>query len=172
VKILVVGSGAREHAIILSLLDEDTDHDITCTPGNAGIAHDVPCVMADANDPEAMAAMASQLEVDLVVIGPEAPLVAGVADTVREAGIPVFGPNQAAAALEGSKSFAKRIMDVAGVPTGRAHRASTLLEGASTRGSGLPADILRRGRSAGRMGLRSSCSARPTDPRTSHTKNR
>jgi len=128
VKILVVGSGAREHAIILSLLHEDSDHDITCTPGNAGIAHDVPCVMADANDPEAMAAMASQLDVDLVVIGPEAPLVAGVADAVREAGIPVFGPNQAAAALEGSKSFAKRIMDAAGVPTGRAHRASTLLE--------------------------------------------
>ena len=128
VKILMVGSGAREHAIILALLSEDAGHDITCVPGNAGIAEDVPCVTGNANDPTEMAALATQLAVDLVVIGPEAPLVAGVADAVRAAGIPVFGPDQAAAALEGSKNFAKRVMQEAGVPTGRAHRVNTLLD--------------------------------------------
>jgi len=128
VKILVVGSGAREHAIITALLSEKADHDITCAPGNAGIAADVPCINVSATDPEAIAALASQLEIDLVVIGPEAPLVAGVGDAVREAGIPVFGPDAAAAALEGSKTFAKRIMDAAGVPTGRAHKVDNLVD--------------------------------------------
>ena len=97
-------------------------------PGNAGIAHDVPAVSIDANDPEAVVALAVGLEIELVIIGPEAPLVAGVADAVRAVGIPVFGPNQDAAALEGSKTFAKRIMDAAGVPTGRALKVSTLLD--------------------------------------------
>ena len=119
-KILVLGSGAREHAIVTALLAENADHEITVAPGNAGIAHDVPCVTTDILDPEAVAFLAEGLDVDLVVVGPEAPLVAGVADPLREMGIPVFGPNQAAAALEGSKTFAKRIMDEAGVPTGRA----------------------------------------------------
>jgi phosphoribosylamine--glycine ligase len=128
VKILVLGSGAREHAIVTSLLAENADHEITVAPGNAGIAHDVPCVTTDILDPEAVAFLAEGLDVDLVVVGPEAPLVAGVADPLREMGIPVFGPNQAAAALEGSKTFAKRIMDEAGVPTGRAVKAFTLLD--------------------------------------------
>jgi len=128
VKILVLGSGAREHAIITALLCEDADHDITCAPGNAGIAASVPCVQITATDPSAAANLAVGLEVDLVVVGPEAPLVAGVADAIREAGIPVFGPDADAAALEGSKTFAKRIMDAAGVPTGRAVRAATLLD--------------------------------------------
>jgi phosphoribosylamine--glycine ligase len=128
VKILVLGSGAREHAIITALLSEDADHDITCAPGNAGIAADVPCVAISATDAGAAVNLAVGLDVDLVVIGPEAPLVAGVGDAVREAGIPVFGPDQDAAALEGSKTFAKRIMDAAGVPTGRAIRATTLLD--------------------------------------------
>lgn len=127
-KILVLGSGAREHAIITALLSEEVTHEITCAPGNAGIAEDVPCVQISATDPAACAHLAAGLEVDLVVVGPEAPLVAGVADAVREKGIPVFGPDAAAAALEGSKTFAKRIMDAAGVPTGRAVRAATLLD--------------------------------------------
>ena len=127
-KILVLGSGAREHAIVTALLAENADHEITVAPGNAGIAHDVPCVTTDILDPEAVAFLAEGLDVDLVVVGPEAPLVAGVADPLREMGIPVFGPNQAAAALEGSKTFAKRIMDEAGVPTGRAIKVSTLLD--------------------------------------------
>ena len=127
-KILVLGPGAREHAIILALLAEQEEHDITAAPGNAGIAHDVPCVNIDANDPHAASALAVGLDVDLVVIGPEAPLVAGVADAIRSAGIPVFGPDQAAAMLEGSKDFAKRIMSEANVPTARAITALTLLE--------------------------------------------
>jgi len=128
VKILVLGSGAREHAIITALLAENAEHDIVVAPGNAGIAHDVPAVNINAEDPDAVVALALGLEMELVIIGPEAPLVAGVADAVRAVGIPVFGPNQDAAALEGSKTFAKRIMDAAGVPTGQALKVSTLLD--------------------------------------------
>jgi len=125
VRILVLGSGAREHAIILALRSEDAAHDIFAAPGNAGIARAASIVELDPNDPAAVTGFANEHAVDLVVIGPEAPLVAGVADALREHGIPVFGPGRAAAQLEGSKTFAKRIMDAAGVPTGRAVRATT-----------------------------------------------
>ncbi|MGA7146892.1 MAG: phosphoribosylamine--glycine ligase [Microbacterium sp.] len=124
-KILVLGSGAREHAIILALRSEEAGHEIFAAPGNAGIAQDATVVELDQNDPAAVTVFAKTHAIDLVVIGPEAPLVAGVADAVREHGIPVFGPGKAAAQLEGSKAFAKRIMDAAGVPTGRALRAAT-----------------------------------------------
>ncbi|MET4637585.1 phosphoribosylamine--glycine ligase [Mycetocola sp. 2940] len=127
-KILVLGSGAREHAIILSLLSEDADHEVLAAPGNAGIGQVVETVDLDPNDPVVVANYAIAQGIALVVIGPEAPLVAGVADELREQGIPVFGPGRAAAELEGSKTFAKRVMDVAGVPTGRARRSSTLTE--------------------------------------------
>jgi phosphoribosylamine--glycine ligase len=126
VKILVLGSGAREHAIIKALLSEEAGHHIIAAPGNAGIAGDVTVVGLDQENPSIVRDFARDEAVDLVVIGPEAPLVAGVADKLRAAGIPVFGPNRSAAALEGSKSFAKRIMDEAGVPTGRAVRAEDL----------------------------------------------
>jgi len=126
VKILVLGSGAREHAIIKALLSEEAGHHIIAAPGNAGIAGDVTVVGIDQENPSIVRDFARDEAVDLVVIGPEAPLVAGVADKLRAAGIPVFGPNRSAAALEGSKSFAKRIMDEAGVPTGRAVRAEDL----------------------------------------------
>jgi len=126
VRILVLGSGAREHAIILSLRSEDEEHVIFAAPGNAGIARDAALVDLDPVDPAAVTAFALEHDIALVVIGPEAPLVAGVADAVRERGIPVFGPSRAAAQLEGSKAFAKRIMDAAGVPTGRAIRAHDL----------------------------------------------
>jgi len=125
VKILVLGSGAREHAIILALRSEQAAHDILAAPGNAGIGRDATLVSLDPNDPVAVTTFAMENTVDLVVIGPEAPLVAGVADALRERGIPVFGPGAAAAQLEGSKAFAKRVMDAAGVPTGRAVRAAT-----------------------------------------------
>ncbi|MGW8482318.1 phosphoribosylamine--glycine ligase [Microbacterium sp. NPDC055903] len=127
-KILVLGSGAREHAIILALRAEDAEHDVYAAPGNAGIAQDAVLVGVDPLDGAAVTAFANEHAIDLVVIGPEAPLVAGVADVLRERGIPVFGPGKAAAQLEGSKAFAKRIMDAAGVPTGRAARAATLAE--------------------------------------------
>ena len=127
-RILVLGSGAREHAIILALRSEEVDHEIFAAPGNAGIAQDATLVALDANDPAGVTQFALDNAIDLVVVGPEAPLVAGVADAVRERGIPVFGPGKAAAQLEGSKTFAKRIMDAAGVPTGRAVRATNLAE--------------------------------------------
>jgi phosphoribosylamine--glycine ligase len=131
VRILVLGSGAREHAIIIALRSEETSHDVLAAPGNAGIARDARIVDLDPNSPADVTEFANEHDVDLVVIGPEAPLVAGVADALRERGIPVFGPGRAAAQLEGSKAFAKRIMDAAGVPTGRAIRATTLAETAA-----------------------------------------
>ena len=129
VKILVLGSGAREHAIVTALLSEEAEHHIVVAPGNAGIAADVAVETGlDMLDGAAVAEYAIENGIELVVIGPEAPLVAGVADPLRTRGIPVFGPGKAAAQLEGSKTFAKRIMDAAGVPTGRAVRAATLTE--------------------------------------------
>ncbi|WP_427870611.1 phosphoribosylamine--glycine ligase [Leucobacter luti] len=124
-KILVLGPGAREHAIVLALLAESADHEIVCAPGNAGIAASgVETPELAYTDPHAVAAFVAERGFDLVVVGPEAPLVAGVADPLRAAGVPVFGPDAAAAQLEGSKAFAKRIMDEANVPTGRAERVA------------------------------------------------
>lgn len=125
-KILVLGSGAREHAIILALAAEGAGHELLAAPGNAGIARDAALVPdLDQNDPAAVTEYADSARIDLVIVGPEAPLIAGVADALRERGIPVFGPGRVAAQLEGSKAFAKRVMDEAGVPTGRAVRART-----------------------------------------------
>ncbi len=124
-RILVLGSGAREHALVAALLAENAGHEIVAAPGNAGIAAQVETVALDASDGRVVRDYARDTGVELVVIGPEAPLVAGVADVLRAAGIPVFGPGKAAARLEGSKAFAKQIMDAARVPTGRAVRATT-----------------------------------------------
>ncbi|RIX30179.1 phosphoribosylamine--glycine ligase [Amnibacterium setariae] len=119
-RILIVGSGAREHAIVRALAAEDAGHDLVAAPGNAGIGALARLEPVEATDPGAVVALADAVGAELVVIGPEAPLVAGVADALRERGVPVFGPGREAAALEGSKAFAKRIMAAAGVPTGRA----------------------------------------------------
>ncbi|MFF2653014.1 phosphoribosylamine--glycine ligase [Streptomyces sp. NPDC058045] len=124
-KVLVIGGGAREHALCRSL---SLDPDVTalhCAPGNAGIAEVARLHPVDALDGAAVAGLARSLEVGLVVVGPEAPLVAGVADAVREAGIPCFGPSGEAARLEGSKAFAKDVMAAAGVPTARSYVCST-----------------------------------------------
>ncbi|MEV5547997.1 phosphoribosylamine--glycine ligase [Streptomyces sp. NPDC052309] len=124
-KVLVIGGGAREHALCRSL---SLDPDVTalhCAPGNAGIAEVAELHQVDALDGAAVSALAAELGADLVVVGPEAPLVAGVADAVREAGIPVFGPSGEAAQLEGSKAFAKDVMAHAGVPTARSYVCTT-----------------------------------------------
>ncbi len=126
-RILVLGSGAREHAIVKALLREGI-HEIVAAPGNAGIAADVETVALNPADPAIVSDYAADNSIDLVVVGPEAPLVAGVADALRARGIPVFGPGRAASAVEGSKAFAKRVMESAGVPTGAAVRAGTLPE--------------------------------------------
>ncbi|MGO2660277.1 phosphoribosylamine--glycine ligase [Mycetocola reblochoni] len=130
-KILVLGSGAREHAIVLALVSENAGHTVVAAPGNAGIARDVETIALNASDPALVTEYATGNGFDLVVIGPEAPLVAGVADALRAAGVAVFGPDRAAAELEGSKTFAKRVMDAAAVPTGRAVRAETLADARS-----------------------------------------
>ncbi len=127
-RILVLGSGAREHAIVTALLAEQAGHVITVAPGNAGIAADVETVSIDPTNGALVADYAIENGVELVVVGPEAPLIAGVADPVRTRGIPVFGPGKAAAQLEGSKAFAKRVMSEAGVPTGRPVYAGTVDE--------------------------------------------
>ncbi|MDR1426296.1 MAG: phosphoribosylamine--glycine ligase, partial [Bifidobacteriaceae bacterium] len=120
-RILVIGSGAREHAIIRALAltsaGEPTGNTLFAAPGNPGIGDFAERFAVDILDPVAVAALAVELGVDLVVIGPEAPLVLGVADAVRDAGVPCFGPSINAAKLEGSKSYAKAVMEAAGVPT-------------------------------------------------------
>jgi phosphoribosylamine--glycine ligase len=118
VKVLVVGSGAREHALCLALSRDPAVTHLACAPGNAGIGQVALLLQVDPLDPAAVAALA--VSFDLVVVGPEAPLVAGVADAVRGAGVPVFGPSAEAAQIEGSKSFAKQVMADAGVPTAAA----------------------------------------------------
>ncbi|MEU0832271.1 phosphoribosylamine--glycine ligase [Streptomyces sp. NPDC005969] len=124
-KVLVIGGGAREHALCRSLsLDPDVT-DLYCAPGNAGIAEVAELHPVDALDGAAVARLATELGAELVVVGPEAPLVAGVADAVRAAGIPCFGPSGEAAQLEGSKAFAKDVMAEAGVPTARSYVCST-----------------------------------------------
>ena len=124
-KVLVLGPGGREHAIIRALLRDPEVTEVHSAPGgNAGIAQDVPVHAIDANDPAQATALARELNADLVVIGPEAPLVAGVSDALREAGFDVFGPSAAAAQLEGSKAFAKQVMEEASVPTARAYVAT------------------------------------------------
>lgn len=125
-KILVVGPGAREHAILHALAHEADRpgaeaHELHAAPGNPGIADLATLHRVDQNDGAAVAALATELGADLVVVGPEAPLVAGVADAVRAAGVPVFGPSAEAARLEGSKAFAKEVMAAASVPTALAH---------------------------------------------------
>ncbi len=117
-KVLVVGLGGREHALALALSRDCGVDAIHSAPGNPGTAQIGTNHPLDILDGAQVAALARQLEADLVVVGPEAPLVAGVADAVRDAGIACFGPSKQAARLEGSKAFAKEVMAAAGVPTG------------------------------------------------------
>ena len=118
-RVLVVGSGGREHALAWRLASSPTLTELHAAPGNPGIAMLATCHPVAAEDGDGLRELARSLAADLVVVGPEAPLVAGVADTLRHAGIPVFGPSASAARIEGSKRFAKEVMAAAGVPTAR-----------------------------------------------------
>jgi len=117
VNVLVVGSGAREHALAWRLAQSTRLTELHAAPGNPGIAALGHCHPVRADDGDGLLALALTLEVDLVVIGPEGPLVAGVADILRQSGIAVFGPSAEAARIEGSKAFAKDVLRAAGVPT-------------------------------------------------------
>ncbi len=116
-RVLVLGSGGREHALAWAIGRSPLVDEVLCAPGSDGIAQHARCVPVAVNDPAAVVDLARHEDVQLVVVGPEDPLVAGVADRLREAGIAVFGPSAAAARLEGSKSFAKAFMDRHGIPT-------------------------------------------------------
>ena len=150
-KILVVGSGGREHAIAWRLAQDEERHEIFCAPGNAGTAAVATSIAVGAEDVAGVAKWARENGPDLVVVGPEAPLVKGLADELLSIGVPVFGPVAAGARMEGSKRFAKEVMDAAGVPTGR---AETFTDAASAKAAlaryGLPVVIKADGLAAGK----------------------
>ena len=150
-KILVVGSGGREHAIAWRLANDAEEHEIYCAPGNAGTADVAVNVAIGAEDVETIAEWAKSERPDLVVVGPEAPLVKGLVDELEKIGIPAFGPVAAGARMEGSKRFAKEIMDAAGVPTGK---AETFTDAAAAKAAlaqyGLPVVIKADGLAAGK----------------------
>ena len=127
-KILLLGSGAREHALARALARDPQTTEFVVAPGNPGTAAIATNLNIDPCVPEEVVALATQMGADLVVVGPEAPLVAGVADAVRNVGIPCFGPGAEAARLEGSKAFAKEVMAAAGVPTAEAAVCTTEAE--------------------------------------------
>jgi phosphoribosylamine---glycine ligase len=120
VKVLVVGGGGREHALAWKLAQSPACDELHAAPGNPGIARVGACHPVRAEDAEGLLSLCRSLEIDLAVVGPVAPLVAGVADILRRGGIAVFGPSAAAAQIEGSKSFAKEVMQAAGVPAAAA----------------------------------------------------
>lgn len=150
-KILIVGSGGREHAITWRLAQDAAGHDLYCAPGNAGTAALATNVAVGAEDVEGIVAWARANRPDLVVVGPEAPLVKGLVDALEAAGVVAFGPVAAGARLEGSKRFAKEVMDAAGVPTGR---AETFTDAAAAKAAlpayGLPVVIKADGLAAGK----------------------
>ncbi len=127
-RVLVIGSGGREHALARALARDGDVTGLHVAPGNPGIATIAQTHAVTPADPASVTALAARTGADLVVIGPEAPLVAGVADAVRAAGIRCFGPGRAAAMIEGSKSFAKQVMSAAGIPTAAARTCATAAE--------------------------------------------
>lgn len=150
-KVLVVGGGGREHALTWKLAESPLVERIWCAPGNAGMAAVAECVDIDAEDIRGLADFAAREKVDLTVVGPEAPLVAGIADLFGERGLAVFGPTREAAQMEGSKAFAKEIMLEAGVPTGRAEVFTDYDEAmACIKNSGSPYVVKADGLAAGK----------------------
>jgi len=151
VRVIVLGSGGREHALARALARDRAVTDLHAAPGNPGIGELATLHEVTAADPAAVVALAARIDPDLVVIGPEAPLVAGVADALRAAGVRCFGPDRAAAMIEGSKSFAKQVMTSAGVPTAAARTCSTDAEVAAALGEfGPPYVVKADGLAAGK----------------------
>ncbi len=150
-KVLVVGSGGREHALCWAIAASPVCDALYCAPGNAGIAADAECVAVAAEDIDGLVAFAKDKRIDLVVVGPEAPLVAGLVDRLTEAGIKTFGPTAAAAALEGSKGFTKDLCAKYDIPTG-AYRRFTDLDAAKAyiRERGAPIVVKADGLAAGK----------------------
>lgn len=150
-KILVVGTGAREHALVRALSLDPAVTALHAAPGNPGIGALATLHEVDQLDGAAVAALATELAADLVVVGPEAPLVAGVSDAVRAAGVPVFGPSGDGARLEGSKAFAKEVMAAAGVPTAEPRVVADPAEiGAALDAFGAPYVVKEDGLAAGK----------------------
>ena len=150
-KTLVIGGGGREHALALALSRDPHVEQVHAAPGNPGMADCATLHPVDPMDGKAVAALAVELGVDLVVVGPEAPLVAGVADAIRAAGIACFGPSGRAARLEGSKAFAKQVMAAAEVPTALAHVCDTAEQvGAALDAFGAPYVVKDDGLAAGK----------------------
>ncbi|WP_372613251.1 phosphoribosylamine--glycine ligase [Aquicoccus sp.] len=149
--ILILGGGGREHALAWAVMQNPKCDKLIVAPGNAGIAQIAECARLDIMDPGAVATFAEQNAIDFVIVGPEAPLAAGVADRLRAAGISVFGPSAAAARLEASKSFTKAICDAAGAPTaGYAHFTDHAAARAHVREHGAPIVIKADGLAAGK----------------------
>jgi len=152
-RVLVIGAGAREHALCWKLAQEAGVDALLCAPGNAGIALDVPCLPLDAGRPDDVVALVERERIDLTVVGPEAPLTAGVVDALAAAGHRAFGPTRRAAAIESSKAFAKRLMDANRVPTARHVTCASpagALDALRTGGFGLPVVIKADGLAAGK----------------------
>ena len=151
-RVLVVGGGGREHALVHSFVGSHLGAQVFCAPGNAGIAAEADCVPIGADDISALLEFAAKERPDLTVVGPEAPLVAGLADVFRERGLRVFGPDASAARLEGSKLFAKEVMDEAGAPTGAytRHGSAESAYAALARRSDYPVVIKADGLAAGK----------------------
>ena len=168
-KVLVVGGGGREHALVRALARSAGATELLCAPGNAGIARDARILdIPAADDVDRIVAAVEREGVELTVVGPEAPLVAGLVDALQARGHPAFGPSAAAARLEGSKAFAKQAMEEAGVPTARWRHVRSLGEGIDAaaelalsgrgrqgrRAGGRQGRDRRRGRRAGHAALR------------------